>query len=814
MPGGTGPYWAVVLPQSGLNLVPNPSVEYGTVGWGVTGASPGTIGTVPDQQAFGAWAIRYHRNGGTVWPAAPYVGYNVPAAGSYTLSAYVKADRAGSVTLFCVNTSFSNIASRASDIGTTWKRISLRYGESGAVARNLMIQGDTDFGLGTLWIDGVQAESGYLTSYMDGDQDGCTWEGEAHRSRTYRTGDQRTGGTIYPLASLGFTPEETPGIGVAPVVNQLQPYAISDGAEYQRTRYEARPFTLTATFTGTTYADLHTTRRRAFDAIKAGRAPTLAPARLLYWGGGGTVTIDALYSEGMDGAYANVVADPQAVRFVAPDPSWSDELDQGTALSAYNSIGSVFYLAWRDPEGKWGTFNGTLTNVDGVYSILPAPTGTIYVGGAFGSSAGHVARGIARIDAGQLGTLAGGTLNPVSGTTGTVTVLTYSPGGTLFVGGRFTGVNGTTSNHVVRWTGAWGSLTGGTIGASTLIYDFTTDNYGRLWVGGIFTHAGGTTTNGLAWWNGAWGTPTSGAGSGNVFVQALGRYGGGAIAVGGFFSSMGGALTEGASVYSVNETWGSIGGGAAGTVNALAISPSQDLYSISGSQGITGTAYRIRYGAIDQLGSAVTTATLSLPHEAAMLARANGDVLMSPIGSIKPFVPAPVGYAVWNGYSWHNSDLLIVGTAGSVFALAEDALGTLYIGGRFRGDAFGAYRTTIVNRGMSDAYPTLRMRNPLGGTARVYQFLNMTTGDEIYFDFVLSAGEEALLDLRPESLGFTSNVKGTVVGAILGGSNLSTWRLAPGTNIISFFSDTATMRAEMWWRPRHVSADGAADPTI
>jgi hypothetical protein len=803
MAAGTGPYWGVVIPKGGVNHVQNPSFETGTAGWAGTAAVGATLGTVSDRQAFGAWSLQASGGGDLGATTTAALG----SGSAYTASAYVRFVGA----LGTAQISLAGTSTRVTVPADTWQRISVGTVTPSAASYTLAVMRINT--ANAIYIDGAQIEAGSLTTYMDGDQEGCTWEGVAHASRSIRSGDQRTGGTVYPLASIGLTPEETPGIGAAPTTNQLQPYAISDGAEYQRTRYEARPFTLNTTFTGTTYQDLHITRRRVMDVIKAGRTPTPAPVRLLYWGAGGTVSIDALYSEGMDGAYNNVVAEQAAVRFVAPDPAWSDALDQGTSLAPHVGMGSVNYLAWRDPEGRWGTFSGALNSVTGVYTIEPAPTGTIFVGGRFGSVGADRAHGMARIDAGVLGTVAGGTAATSSDS---VYALLWAPWGTLFAGGDFVTMAGTTTRGVARWNGAWGTLTGGTIGgpATPRVFAFTPDARGNVVVGGKFTLAGGTTANQIATWNGAWGTLTGGGLNGAGSVFALERFGGGAIAVGGEIPTAGGVTAPGIAIYSPSEAWGSTAGGQLGTAIALAITPGQDLYTVASTNSSLGSAFRARAGAEEVMGSVAFLAAAGASFLTSMVALPDGRVLAAPAGSVLTGFAAPFGYAAWNGYSWLPADLkFVTGSGTAVYALAQDGQGTLYVGGAFQGSAIRASVATVINRGMSDGYPSLRLRNAGAGTARVYQLLNITTGDNLWFNYVMAPAEQAILDLSAGA-SFTSDVQGTIVSRILGGSNLSTWRLAPGTNIVSFFADSVSIRADLFWRPKHISADGGAEPTL
>jgi hypothetical protein len=106
-------------------------------------------------------------------------------------------------------------------------------------------------------------------------------------------------------------------------------------------------------------------------------------------------------------------------------------------------------------------------------------------------------------------------------------------------------------------------------------------------------------------------------------------------------------------------------------------------------------------------------------------------------------------------------------------------------------------------------YPTLRLRNrSASGTARLYQLLNTTTNNGIYFNYVMQPGESALLTLQPGARSFQSSAQGNIFGQILPGSNLASFGLLPGTNYVSFFADNDSLEASFFWTPRSWSADG------
>jgi hypothetical protein len=148
-----------------------------------------------------------------------------------------------------------------------------------------------------------------------------------------------------------------------------------------------------------------------------------------------------------------------------------------------------------------------------------------------------------------------------------------------------------------------------------------------------------------------------------------------------------------------------------------------------------------------------------------------------------------------------------VGT--SIYALEYALDNSLYIAGDFSGLASCAAIGTAVNAGHAAVYPTLRLRNlSASGTARIYQLVNTTTGNGLYFNYTMQPGEQATLILQPGERSFQSSAFGNIFGKILPGSNLASFNLLPGTNYLSFFSDNTSLEASIFWQSRGWSSDG------
>lgn len=819
MPLGLGSsQWAVVLPKEATNIHENPSLERGTTGWSAL-AGGASIGSTSYKQAFGAWSLQVNH---LTTSEGAFYNAGTPTAGSYTISGFVNGTSGHRYRLLAETAGGAPLGAGSITSVGGWQSIVASFGLASGTGLNIVAR-HIDSADGTFYLDGLQLESGTnQTTYIDGDQPGGTWQGAPHVSQSFRTGQYRGGGTVIALGDLGFRVDQMPGAGVPPIEVSAQSYAVVDGAQFQRQRAAARTLTLTAQpFLGTTLADFHVTRRTVWDALKPDAVTPQQPVRFLYVGGQGTSQIDAYYQNGMElGDMNGPMAEGAAVAFLATDPYFYSPTQQGTTLNPRVNLGSVNYIAKRNPQGQWGTlgangstiFNPTSGPIT-VWDLAFNSSGTLFLGGNWGTLAGTVAPGIGMYfsNTNRFGTLAGGTI----GNDTQVVALTFNPSGTLFIGGNFAEVAGTAANAIARWTGAFGTLQGGTVSASNgLIWDLLYSPLGTLFLAGRFNSVAGTANSrALAMWTGAFGTlgGTVGINAGAQEVRALAWGLDKRLFFGGVFNTING--TAGTAV----GFWKSGAFGTMGTLNdwafALGVAPSGRLYA--GGQFVVangGSALRIAEWngvSLSALGNGLGNEVESILADST-----TGNVYIGGAFTSVGSVNAAANYAVWNGYTYLLPDInfnvsgFTLGTVRSI-ALATDR--TLYIAGDFAGTAQAASVGTIINSGRAQAYPTLRLRNYGAGTARIYQLLNTTTGNGIYFNYVMLGGENAKLVLQPGARSFQSDAQGNVFGLILPGSNLATWSLLPGTNYVSFFSDSGSVEAAFYWQPRGWAADSGTN---
>lgn len=819
MPLSGSAFWACVLPVEKTNFAANPSFERGTAGWAAYGpAGAGTVGTTADAQQFGAWAgsvVTINTSGTAGIVGAAFTAVNGSA---YTVSAYVKPPAAVPMIVGVGDSSGNNligsVAFTQSGPGT-WHRYSFSFTEAAGASRAVVIRKTSDptGAANAFYLDGVQVEQGSLTTYIDGDTEGCTWQGAAHASQSYRSGQSRAGGSVVALADLGLIVDETPGMGMMPLENASQSYALLDGAQFQFQRAAARSFTLDVSMAGASLQGLHAVRRKVINAFKIDAVAAQQPTRFWYTGAGGTVQIDAVLDAGLEFNDRDGFMERTGVKFVAFDPYWRSTTQQGTALAPRVNLGSVNYIVKQDKTGQWGTLGANGTTVQGapaaaVYTSIVNDTGTVFFGGRFGSVAGTAYNNVAMYSpyANTFGTLASGTIS----SNGSVNAFAKSPAGSLYVGGAFSIAAGTAITNIAQWNGAWGSLPGGTLNnvAGHQVWSLLYSSAGTLFIGGTLNGINGTTSKSIVLWNGAQGgTLTNGTVALDVLALAEGLDR--RIYVGGGFVTAGG--TQAIGIAQWNGAWGTLTGGTLSTadVAALAVGPDGRVYLGGFFSNVGGSAYNniaVWNGVgFSPLQNGLTTT--SAPFVADILVNQSDNTLLAGgVFNAAGSIALNDGAAQWNGYTWQSFDINLSGN-GTVFTMARGIDQTLYVGGNFVGTATAASVTTIVNQGMAQTYPVVTFYNNSSGTARLTKLVNTTTNDAIYFSLTLQAQERATLDLAPGARAFTSVSRGNIFSSILPSSNLATWRLLPGTNFVTFLADNDGLQTSLYWTPRAWSAD-------
>ncbi len=837
MPIGLGTaLWAYVAPLDAVNIDTNPSFEFGTQG--VVAIQSATLGTTSQFQRYGAWSLKVTPNSNGT-SGAILGTWSSGIGTTYSVSAWAFVEAGVPMRIAIGDGNGLNLTSGSVTFtgGGTWQWYNTGIIEVSNTNRSLVIQKTSGNSQLPFYVDGVMINPwtdsvDRVLTYFDGDTGGGTWQGAQQNSISTRSGQYRGGGSIIALSDLGLQVDQMPGAGVMPIENSAQSYAVTDGAQFQRQRAAQRTFTLTAKpIIGTSLADFHATRRTLFDAFKPDLVTPQQPIHFLYYGGQGTIGIDAYYAKGLElGNMDGPIAENAAISFVAYDPYWYAPTQQGTTLAPRSAIGSANYMVQRSPLGKWGSVGQGAGPNSYVYDLLSNGNGTIFAAGNFTTLDGTVgARFLGQYipQTNTWGTLIGGTAGAETYS------LAYSPAGTLFFSGSFTTVAGTAgARYIARWANnLFGTLQGGTVATQTVVYPtLMYSPTGTLFAGGDFTTAAGTASGPTAFWTGAnWGTLAGGSLSQTTYVLVydLLYAKDNSIYAAGSFTRAGGTLANNIARYA-NGGWGTMGGGfvwpgntsvGTGLGATLTQAPNGVLFAggLVGTLGnsiVTSSIFQwngIAESAVSPGGignGTVIGATASIVFKA-VANPSTGQVFAAGGGwnGVVGSVLVPDNMAIWSGASWLPLDLDLDDANAQIRTVAFTPTGGMLLGGSFAGTAHAASVGTIVNTGRAIVYPNLRIRNLATGTARIYQMLNTTTGDGIYFNYSMLPSEQLTLTLQPGQRAFQSTSFGNVFNTILPGSNLATFNLLPGQNYISFFSDNDSVEASFFWQSRGWSID-------
>jgi hypothetical protein len=667
------------------------------------------------------------------------------------------------------------------------------------------------------YIDALQVELlGYVTTYCDGTQDGCEWNGTGHNSTSTRSALSRAGGRVYDLTDdYSFYVTGYIDSGVAPLTQHLDEYAIIPGGEISSYKVHPRVITLLGfMYDRDSFSDLHDLVQALIDVLKPDAVPGNQPVLLRYTEATVTKEIAVHYEAGLEGNYRGRWNAQQnfAIRFLAADPYWYEIGESAAVLDTNDQLANTqLAFARLRSTGNWddlGPPNAAGTYTDGLVVAI-GPDKTVYYGGDFlnfdnianadyivsynpstetwaalGTGCNGIVRAIVFAPDGDMFVggdfaQAGGVANTAKvarwdgaawnalgvGLNGNVRAMAIDNAGLLYIGGLFTDVvggPGGTYDRIVSWNGAAYAAVGA--GMNATVYSLAVDRENLLFVGGAFTDISGGpggTYNRIATWNGAayaaLGTGTSGA----VYTTAFDRSN--VAHIGGTFATADGVTVNNIAKWT-GVTFVELDGGTDNDVNCIALAPDGSLIVV----GLFGTAGDIAW--------------------AAGLARWGGSA-WSHLDADCQFV----------GYSW-----VAIGSPDPVVLdnydlwLANLSPGTL--------DHSGSLSMTVD--GSTSARPVIYVSRTGGTSARLEQIRNETTGKALYLNHDLLDGEQIIIDISQQTV--TSSFFGNRSEALLFGSDFATFELRSGANQITAYVSVVgapTITAYMVYRDKYWSID-------
>lgn len=797
--------WFVITAEETTNLIKNPSFELDAANWSISGTGA-TIARTNERAAAGDYALRVTEGSAT---AVLTSSDTVTLANGESLSAsvalflpsanYVVGDV--TVRLYDTTNAAVRVSANPGAVGS-WQIVEVTWTNntgSNATVKLDVVSTVADSS-STFDVDRAQLEKlSYNTTYCDGDQPGCSWNGAFHASTSTRDGETRAGGRPVDLETLGLYLESMTGIGVPPVNTISAERALLDGREFQRQKFGARFFRLSSRLIGSSLSNLHALRAAIWGKIRPendGNDPVIFE----YRGAATRKRIAARYFSGFDFGKKDGFTEFVSVQYVADDPFWFGLLDESVSLST-SGTSTHKYLAARI-GGDWSrldtNWTGSFASMDQLF--VDEKTGYLYVVGSFSNVDGvSAADNVFRIP------LPDGAVADIGAGNNPIRDVAVAPNGNVWICGTLTTIDGVSNAGVAEWDGtswtghaptlgagtnaptsiavaadgtvyitgelsSWGSVT-----TDVAKYDGTTwaalgsgfNNTGELvrigpdgnpYFIGNFTTANGMTVNRIAYWNG---TTFVALGSGlNGLPYDLAWDARGLLYVVGAFTTAGGQTANRAAAWN-GRAWSQLGNGLDATVHAV---------DVDGD----GIAY---------IGGSMTGENDGI---------SGASLIMG-----------------WNGYNWFHADA----SFGS-FSAADD------VAVRPNGDLFVSFRgasttnrsaiNTIDNAGTARAYPIVRIQRTGGDGARIKYLSNLSIdGAELFFSYALADGETLTIDFRPGKRSVVSSFSGSVAG-VLPNSDLTGFYLKPGENRISVFVDpdnSPTVSASIRWTPQFAGAD-------
>jgi hypothetical protein len=833
-------------PDATINLVLNPRLTVNTTGYTASGSS---ISRTLARARWGLASLLVNTNGaglleGVYFSVNPAVS-NQPYAGSL----YARGSGTVRARLRDATNGIEFVSERVTLDDRHWVRLEVLGRTGGAVSADLRLYAETVGSIQDVdfYADGFQIEAKhYVSSYCDGDLEDdlprhagdryFRWTGTKHESTSTRSDRLRPAGRPrqIELADIEVYVTQASGLGMAPVLLNIQRLGAQDGSEVQSFRAQDRVLQMvfwarkdpqSAVCSPASLRELHLLRERLENLIKPDRSHGAQPFLLRYLDGPDSLEVFAHYESGLefDGDLRFPYHNSFGVRMLAVRPYWISDSQDVLQLTANQSIPNSNCLIARI-DGEWQAL-GTGANSE-VRDFAVHPNGDIYMVGAFTAVDGVAStRGIARWN-GSSWESAGGGLDD-----GVAYQVAIGPDGTVFLAGDFDNIAAVARNNVARYnpaTDTWSSMGSGP-GLDDLALAVAVDKDRNVYFGGGFanTFGGGTALNLITRWNPDTNTFLAmGTGPGLNLSAGGGRVRGITIDLDGevpfitglFDRATGGVAGDLRGVATYNFTANSFDepgddGATSNDVRRSDLSPDGKFY-VGG--------FFTHIGVSDADSVAVYTRQDWLP-----LGRQGDGIIGGVSGVVRNIKVSHKNRLVfggdfdqvtgaefatfaasWNGTSFSHLDLELPGPTNEVHGilLLDD---DIYLGHEISGVAsLASAIQTVTNRGRASAGAVLEVLGP----ARLLWLENQTTGHVIRMDLIVQTGERVTIDLRPGMHKAVSDFRGNVSSGILRDSDVGGFKLIPGDNQIAFFAvdTTGTTEISLRWGIRHWSFDDIA----
>lgn len=802
--------WKIVVPEATTNKALNPSGEIA----GNFGAVGGTVTRVTTYAKYGLYSYRVQTsadNQGATFTLSAL------ANATHYVTMLVRGTLPASWDWSLDNTNWT-VPTLIEQIDANWALYGASFPAAQANGSTTLRVYQNGAGSGDFYVDGVQVEEkDHWTTFCDGEQSGCGWNGAEHASTSSRSAAATAGGRMYDLQdNYHFDVGGMVGAGAAPQKLGIDSYALLPGGEFNSVKIRERAFTLSGVIRGNSLATLHAYRQALLTVLTPG------PVTLRYTGATTHKEISAYYEAGLEG---EIRADEPswweraAIRFLAPDPMWYEIGGSAAALDTNDSATMRYIVGRLRSTGQWSTLGLSVNPTTGgaVNTIAIGPDGSVYVGGNFTGWNGSAGADYVAV------------YNPVTNTwarvgnasdfNGEIYWLIFGPDGTLYAGGAFTNCAGVANaDYIAKWNGsAWTAVGQPVQGAAAItgVFCMAFDHAGNLYIGGNFTNwADIANADYFVKWNG---TSYSAVGSGGTgAVQTIAIDSQDNIYIGGEFTNWAGDGNADYLAWWNGSAWAAVRATALNSFVYTMIFTADDILYLTGiftnAAGIANADKIVGYNGQQffALGTGLNGDGVCLALINNVLYAGGGFTQAGPISLADRI-------ARWNGASWAHLDVDFPATANPVMAMAvgnQDPViksnFDLYVSTNVSGAGSLAGTVAITNEGTQAAYPVIKITRSGGTSATLETLRNETTGLELLFNYGLLDGEELTIDLTPTQKSIVSNFFGARPDAILANSDFGQFALQPGSNNITAFVNVAgapTITAWMEWRDAYRSQD-------
>jgi len=822
--------WLVLKPEEAKNLVLNPAARLTT---NYSARAGSTVNRATTNARYGAYAYRITTNADE--EGIDFTVQAPDAAGCYLTfifnkysgdSLNIQATLNGGTNWY----SCTPLLEIEPDVWIYKAEILLGTGTTLSITQD----GSGD---GVWEIDGIcLVESDHWTSYVDGEQEDCVWLGNPDVSASFRPATTKAGGQVLDLKDdYKFRVASVIGAGAAPIELSAQEYGQLPGGIVDNVEMSQREFALTGAIVadaGDADSTIYSCRHELRSLFRHDSVPLKndLPQPNIIWFTGAAITkqISVFYASGLEGQWNSTTTSQKAheeasVHFIAPDPNWY-ELAETYGSTSKSASFVPHYFAFREKDtGVWEDHVSSNPTTGGtVYCFLHASDGSIYLGGDWSGFNGGTPAGANMVVRYNPYTDTWSVLVGPSDVGAEVLAMAEGPDGKIYLVGGFTAVNGDgTLDYVMGYdpsTDTWFSLddpdTGGTFVDS--VQDCAFDSQGNFWiVGNFITISGVANASYVAYWDGtAWNAAGAPSTSANdlytIAIDSLDR-----VWVGGDFTGQNAWAGINYAAMWDGSTWTGFLTTITASILAMAIGPADEVYmagAFTNLDGVTEADYAAMWN-----GQAVVALGTGLDALAA-------DVEVAPDGVVyfaggftgtgDGLVLTTNGFLGWNGSTWFHSDIeqdAIVRAIG--FGPADPIIKSnynIYIGlsdwdtnGRIGAD------NTINNPGNVVTHPMI-VADVSGGTGtRLIAIRNERTGDTLWLNYKIQAGEKLTIDTRPGKASVVSSFLGSVPDAVLNNSDLGSFSLLPGDNLITGFCTWTTEPAFTFSYYLKAAFDGA-----